>query len=146
MEKNSVSLCFYLYLLQIILASQGYAIWDANNNVTRSATTQRRDTRSLLFAAVYRTSYMPLDCLTAQNRPGRWSRSAKHEAAVIHGALFKRAICSSTSLLSLLNDKALPSYYLSIGLLDINRWRVTSVIHIWFMIKCRLPIWSCASE
>lgn len=72
MKKNSISLiCFYLCLLQTLLASQGYAIRDADNNVTRFAITQRRDARSLLFAAVYRTSYMPLDCLTAQNRPGR---------------------------------------------------------------------------
>jgi len=71
-EKNSVNLIrSYLCLLQTILASQGHAIRDADNNATRFTITQRCDARSFLFVAVYRTSHMPLDCLTAQNRPGR---------------------------------------------------------------------------
>lgn len=57
--------------LQTVLDSQGRTTRDTDNNTTRPAITQLRSARSLLFAVVHRTSHVPLDCLTAQNGPGR---------------------------------------------------------------------------
>jgi len=115
-------------LLQTVLASQGHTIWYADNSAARRAVAQSRNARCRLLAAIHRAPHMPLDCLTAQKVPDRRSRSAQYATAVIHGALFiKGAICSSTSLLSLPDDKALPLHP-SIGLLDVaNRRRVTRV-------------------
>jgi len=64
-------LIYLLICLQTVLASQGRATWDIDNNTTRPVVTQFCSTRSFLFAAVHRTSHMPLDCLTTQNGNGQ---------------------------------------------------------------------------
>lgn len=65
------------YLLQTVLASEGCAIRDADNNAAPPTVTQSRDAWGLLLAAVHCTPHVPHDCLTAQNRhSGRRSLSA----------------------------------------------------------------------
>jgi len=134
--KQSSFIKYYLVLspnrafvdpLQTVLASQGHTIWYADNSAARRAVAQSRNARCRLLAVIHRAPHLPLDCLTAQKVPDRRSRSAQYATAVIYGALFKGAICSSTSLLSLPDDKALPLHP-SIGLLNVaNRRRVTRV-------------------